>query len=471
VSKYNPRQTNMNALAAALQQLGGGLIAGGGPSTDPGYSQRMFGQGIANAGTAFQNTQDNALKGRMTTMQLQEMERAAAASAARDKQWANLFPASSGSAPAQTAGLIAPQAGVDYGRAMGSPAATEQLRAMAPGPTSQAAMRQDAMRQDAAQQTPQGPQGLEGLLANLKPELQALLPMLGPEEGMKLLVSQASQKPESRGAPVKVIGLDGKPVYVYPEQAVSGGMQPYEKPKDPGYKERDLAVSGGQFQKQVSYDGGRTWQPVGKPYDVRDPYLIVDIPGEDGTTTRTVIPRDSLSSTPAGQYPEGGIPIATRRTPEQVKKDAMAKSLQGMYTNLSNYRASLEDYGTSPMGALGFPPTGATDIEAKAEALRLDLKNLYDLGALVGGDFAILDRLLTSPASVSGVKIGKDGLMKQLDNLDRQLRLKLQANGFDPDELLGTNSNMTGFVIGQTATNPKTGKVIKWDGTKWNPTN
>jgi hypothetical protein len=463
VSKYNPRQTNMNALAAALQQLGGGLIAGGGPSTDPGYSQRMFGQGIANAGTAFQNTQDNALKGRMTTMKLQEMERAAA----RDKQWANLFPASSGSAPAQTAGLIAPQAGVDYGRAMGSPAATEQLRAMAPGPTSQAAMRQDAMRQDAAQQTPQGPQGLEGLLANLTPEKRALVQAAGPGRRHQV----ACEAFQNRGTPVKVIGLDGKPRYVYPEQAVSGGMQPYEKPNDPGYKERDLPVSGGKVQKEVSYDGGRTWQPVGEPYDRRDPYLIMDIPGEDGTTTRTAIPRDSLSSTPAGQSPEGGIPIATRRTPEQVKKDAMAKSLQGMYTNLSNYRASLKDYGTSPMGALGFPPTGATDLEAKAEALRLDLKNLYDLGALVGGDFAILDRLLTSPASVSGVKIGKDGLMKQLDNLDRQLRLKLQANGFDPDELLGTNSNMTGFVIGQTATNPKTGKVIKWDGTKWNPTN
>jgi hypothetical protein len=462
VSKYNPRQTNMNALAAALQQLGGGLIAGGGPSTDPGYSQRMFGQGIANAGTAFQNTQDNALKGRMTTMKLQEMERAAA----RDKQWANMFPASSGSAPAQTAGLIAPQAGVDYGRAMGSPAATEQLRAMAPGPTSQAAMRQDAMRQDAAQQTPQGPQGLEGLLANLTPEKRALVQAAGQEEGIKLLA-----KFQNRGTPVKVIGLDGKPRYVYPEQAVSGGMQPYEKPNDPGYKERDLPVSGGKVQKEVSYDGGRTWQPVGEPYDRRDPYLIMDIPGEDGTTKLSAILRDDLSSTPAGQFPEKVIPIATRRTPEQVKKDALGKSLQGMYTNLSGYRASLKDYGTSPMGALGFPPTGATDLEAKAEALRLDLKNLYDLGALVGGDFAILDRLLTSPASVSGVKIGKDGLMKQLDNLDRQLRLKLQANGFDPDELLGTNSNMTGFVIGQTATNPKTGKVIKWDGTKWNPTN
>jgi hypothetical protein len=248
-------------------------------------------------------------------------------------------------------------------------------------------------------------------------------------------------------------------------------MQPYEKPKDPGYKERDLPISGGKVQKEVSYDGGRTWQPVGEPYDRRDPYLIMDIPGEDGTTKLSAILRDDLSSTPAGQFPEKVIPIATRRTPEQVKKDALGKSLQGMYTNLSGYRASLKDYGTSPMGALGFPPTGATDLEAKAEALRLDLKNLYDLGALVGGDFAILDRLLTSPASVSGVKIGKDGLMKQLDNLDRQLRLKLQANGFDPDELLGTNSNMTGFVIGQTATNPKTGKVIKWDGTKWNPTN
>jgi hypothetical protein len=190
MAKYNPRQTNMNALAAALQQLGGGLIAGGGPSTDPGYSQRMFGQGIANAGTAFQNTQDNALKGRMTTMKLQEMERAAA----RDKQWANLFPASSGSAPAQTAGLIAPQAGVDYGRAMGSPAATEQLRAMAPGPTPQARNASGRSAADTARSA--GTRGSFG-----KPDAGtsgAFAEPQGPEEGMKLLVSQASKIAERR---------------------------------------------------------------------------------------------------------------------------------------------------------------------------------------------------------------------------------------------------------------------------------
>jgi hypothetical protein len=243
MAKYNPRQTNMNALAAALQQLGGGLIAGGGPSTDPGYSQRMFGQGIANAGTAFQNTQDNALKGRMTTMKLQEMERAAAVSAARDKQWANLFPASSGSAPAQTEGLIAPQAGVDYGRAMGSPAATEQLRAMAPGPTPQA-----AIRQDAAQQTPQGPQGLEGLLANLTPELQALLPTLGPEEGMKLLVSQASKERRI------VKGADGYNYYEDGSRVLPNAAKEAER--------KQFTIN--QGDEQVTYAGDpldpATWQ-------------------------------------------------------------------------------------------------------------------------------------------------------------------------------------------------------------------
>ena len=66
----------------------------------------------------------------------------------------------------------------------------------------------------------------------------------------------------------------------------------------------------------------------------------------------------------------------------------------------------------------------------------LDIKNLYELGALVGGDFQILDNLLTSPTSFSGLKMGKEGLLQQIYRLENTLINKLKSGGFK--KALGT---------------------------------
>ena len=69
------------------------------------------------------------------------------------------------------------------------------------------------------------------------------------------------------------------------------------------------------------------------------------------------------------------------------------------------------------LGAMTIPSATATEVSSLAETLRLDIKNLYELGALVGGDFQILDNLLTSPTSFSGLKMGKDGLLRKFIDL------------------------------------------------------
>ena len=82
---------------------------------------------------------------------------------------------------------------------------------------------------------------------------------------------------------------------------------------------------------------------------------------------------------------------------------------------------------------LGFPSVQATELSTLAEALRLNIKDLEGLGALVGGDFQILANRLTSPNTSAGIRMGKDGLLIQLQNLENQLLDTLEAGGYkDP---------------------------------------
>ena len=72
-----------------------------------------------------------------------------------------------------------------------------------------------------------------------------------------------------------------------------------------------------------------------------------------------------------------------------------------MLANLNEYTRKLQNLekSTQISGIINLPSAEATAVSSLAETLRLDIKNLYELGALVGGDFQILDNLLTSPNS------------------------------------------------------------------------
>nr|BAR32481.1 hypothetical protein [uncultured Mediterranean phage uvMED] len=109
--------------------------------------------------------------------------------------------------------------------------------------------------------------------------------------------------------------------------------------------------------------------------------------------------------------------------------------LDMMLGNLNRYRAKLSDLSTATQarGAIGIPTAEASKVSAMAEKLRLDIKNLYELGALVGGDFQILDNLLTSPTSSQGMMMGSDGLIAQLSELEETLVSKLNSYGVTGD--------------------------------------
>ena len=161
---------------------------------------------------------------------------------------------------------------------------------------------------------------------------------------------------------------------------------------------------------------------------------------EDGNETIETIPGANMSQFPK---PAGFVePTATVKPSAQaLKQSKYATQLQTMANNLNRYRSMLmmDTFDRADMisGAAGTPTDEMAQATSLAEALRLDLKTLYELGALVGGDFQILDNLLTSPNSVKAAKAGKTSVLLQLDQLERTLEGKLK----ETDNLLsGTYS-------------------------------
>ena len=146
-----------------------------------------------------------------------------------------------------------------------------------------------------------------------------------------------------------------------------------------------------------------------------------------GNETITVTPAQDLSQFPT---PIGAGRIGTSTTkpsPEAMKSEKFVKSMDSMALNVNSYRQALANLSRADMvsGAAEFPTDAMSNAAAIAEGLRLNLKELYELGALVGGDFQILDNLLTSPNSVKAAKMGGPALAIQLDQLERILAQKL----------------------------------------------
>jgi hypothetical protein len=63
----------------------------------------------------------------------------------------------------------------------------------------------------------------------------------------------------------------------------------------------------------------------------------------------------------------------------------------------------------------------------------MGVKELMELGALVGADFELLSAMITNPASREGVLTGQEGLLRQLDELEEQLELKIKSNRLGAD--------------------------------------
>jgi len=147
-----------------------------------------------------------------------------------------------------------------------------------------------------------------------------------------------------------------------------------------------------------------------------------------GNETITTIPAQDLSQFPSPRGGAGAVgQETTKPSTEAIKSQKFVRSMDSMALNVNSYRQALAKLGRLDMasGAAEIPTDAMANAASIAEGLRLNLKELYELGALVGGDFQILDNLLTSPNSAKAVKMGGTALSIQLDQLERILAQKL----------------------------------------------
>ena len=155
----------------------------------------------------------------------------------------------------------------------------------------------------------------------------------------------------------------------------------------------------------------------------------------DGTVKQIQRPAQDLTGffNPFPDQQSGKTVVGEKPSAQKLKILENRPKLTQMLANLNEYTRKLQNLekSTQISGIINLPSAEATAVSSLAETLRLDIKNLYELGALVGGDFQILDNLLTSPNSTQGLAMGAEGLLQQLYRLENTLLNKLKQGGFD----------------------------------------
>ena len=164
--------------------------------------------------------------------------------------------------------------------------------------------------------------------------------------------------------------------------------------------------------------------------------IIETINMPDGTQKQVQRPAQDLSMffdpNPENQS-SGNKVVGQKPSAKQLKFQEEKPKLFTMLGNLNKYKQLLAKAEgiDQVLGTIGLPSPEATRLSTLAEALRLNIKDLEGLGALVGGDFQILANRLTSPTTSAGIRMGTEGLLIQVEQLENQLLDKLASGGFD----------------------------------------
>lgn len=175
-------------------------------------------------------------------------------------------------------------------------------------------------------------------------------------------------------------------------------------------------ASGNRVYVQPSKSGGyKVVEGVVPPPEEKAPGQYVN--GPDGQL---------YEKTPQGLVPAktvGGSTVTPKPvlTPSQTKAQEFMPQLQQGMDALSTYEEMLNKKGAKIMDP---------ELDASFTAFQMQLKNLYQLGALAGPDLQLLEKSITPPSSAKGQYYGKSGLLKQLDvtkGLYQQAMRRVQA--------------------------------------------
>jgi hypothetical protein len=317
---------NRNALSMGLLNFGGGLMAAGAPTTDPGASQRLMGQAVQGFGNAYQGAQQQQMQQELQAQKIAQAKQAAARRQAMSQQLNTIL----GGSPTGTA----------------APAAGGPLPLTAPGATAPGA----APASGGA--TPAGP---HPLVANMNPTQLGLLRTMAandPEAAMGILQEQAFASPKERRI---IKGADGFQYYADDGTRVLPNAQ--KAPK----KER-FTINEGDTQKTYIGDptDPATWQSVAEAPRYK--------PGTDVTI-------------------EGDQPLTPfeKEMGENAAKDATAvlsaaSNAEGTLARVRAMRDILPTIGSGPVAQLApslqaFAADLGVDVGATAERLGVDLQD------------------------------------------------------------------------------------------------
>jgi hypothetical protein len=166
------------------------------------------------------------------------------------------------------------------------------------------------------------------------------------------------------------------------------------------------------------------------------------------------------------------------KSPESFKKTQTA--VTNMRTALEAYKTALNVDG--PESFLKSGGANHTMLKARFTDLQMQLKGLYELGAITGPDMEILGAAITDPTSANGNWKGKDSLLAQLSVFDEIVNRNddnsRAINGQPPriPAMAPTHPNTggitvdsskvkAGFAVGETRNHQ--GSTYSFDGKQW----
>jgi len=119
-----------------------------------------------------------------------------------------------------------------------------------------------------------------------------------------------------------------------------------------------------------------------------------------------------------------------KQTPEEAAKARKAAgTLASVEQSLDRMKDLVDKYGSFEYGG-----AGGAEMDSLSTTLQIELKNLYELGALSGPDMALLQKQISSPSTLSSMftrdSTAKSSLEATKNALRRSVQAEMAAKGY-----------------------------------------
>lgn len=173
------------------------------------------------------------------------------------------------------------------------------------------------------------------------------------------------------------------------------------------------------------------WELFGKPRFVQTDkgFVPIQTPPPQGVRPPVGMTPPAASAPPPGanqgapQPTAGPVIPGTERTekpnPDLARREVTLSNLESA---LNLYEQLLTEKGPSKLGAVGITTADNAAVGSAYQNLLIEMKNLFELGALSGPDYDIMTKTIQDPNSLRGsVSLGAEGLKGQLNVIREKL--------------------------------------------------